>query len=97
MALNVALTPGSYTEVEIDFGSTPVYSKIITVTDATVSGSSRVIVKALAEDATDTKKDEWQFDVIQMVPEVGTGEFYLHCLAVPGPVMGKRKIIYSVT
>lgn len=87
---------GTWTEVEIDFGSTPVYSKTFTVTDGTVSGTSKVAVVPCGKIATGGSEDDWEWDGISFAANPGAGSFRVMANASPGPVAGKRKISYQV-
>lgn len=86
----------SITEVEIDFGSTPVYNKKFTVTAAGVTPSSKIMVTPSGDVPTGLTDDEWEWDVIGLAAKPGSGSFTLHACAIPGPVSGKRKILYTV-
>lgn len=88
---------GTWTEVEIDFGSLPVYDKTLTVTDAAVTGTSKVVVVPSGNAPTGLTADEWLWDTITFAALAGTGQFTLYATPNPGPVMGKRKIFYQVT
>lgn len=96
-------TPGQvkfsavWTEAEIDFGSTPVWGGEFTVVDANVSGSSKVAVVPSGNAPTGLTSDEWTCDLITFAAKGGSGQFTLYAAAHPGPVSGKRKILYQVT
>lgn len=92
----VAAGGASWTEVEVDFGSTPVYSKTFTVTDASVSGASKVAVVPCGKVATGGSEDDWEWDGITFAANPSAGSFHLMAAAFPGPVAGKRKISYQV-
>ena len=86
----------TWTEVEIDFGSKPVYSKTFAITDGTVSGTSKIVVAPCGKPATGGFEDDWEWDNISLAANPGTGTFSLMAAAMPGPVSGKRKVQYSV-
>lgn len=86
----------TWTEIEIDFGSKPVYSKTFAVTDGTVSGTSKIQVVPCGKPATGGFEDDWEWDNISLAANPGTGTFNLMAAAMPGPVSGKRKVQYSV-
>lgn len=88
---------GSWTEAEVDFGSTPVYSKTFTVTDATATGTSKIVVSPSGTVATGRVGDDWEWDAIIFAALPATGTFTLTALAEPGPVVGKRKIFYQIS
>lgn len=86
----------SWTEAEVDFGSTPVYDKTFTVTDASVSSSDKIAVVQSGSAATSRADGDALWDTIVYAATAGTGSFTLYALATPGPVVGKRKILYQV-
>lgn len=86
----------TWTEIEIDFGSKPVYSKTFAVTDGTVSGTSKIIIVPCGKPATGGFEDDWEWDNISLAANPGAGTFSLMASAMPGPVSGKRKVQYSV-
>lgn len=83
------------TQVEIDLGTTPVYSKSITVTAAACEPSFNVLVSPSADPATGRGVDDNLWDGLILSAVAGTGSFTLHVMAVPGPVSGKRNINYQ--
>lgn len=87
---------GTWTEAEVDFGSTPKYEASFTVTDGTVSGTSKIIVLPCGKAATGRTADDWQWDGVTLAATPGTGNFTLYAVALPGPVVGPRKIQYQV-
>lgn len=86
----------SWTEVEIDFGSAPTYSKSFTVTDGSVNAGSKIAVVPCGKVATGGSEDDWEWDGITFAANPGAGVFSLIAAAFPGPVIGKRKISYQV-
>jgi hypothetical protein len=86
----------TWTEVEIDFGTTPQYSTTFTITDAAVSSTSKVAVTSSGKIATGRAGDDWAWDAIMFSALPGTGNFTLTAFALPGPVAGKRKIQYQI-
>lgn len=94
---NLVISGGaSMTEVEVDFGNTPVYDKTITVTDAGITGSSKIMVTESGNPATGQGTGDTLWDSITYSAVAGTGSFTLYARPTPGPVMGKRKIYYTV-
>lgn len=85
------------TEVEIDFGSKPAWSATFTVTDAGVSPSSHILPVPSGAVATGRVGNDAEWDSLILSASPGTGSFILTAMAVPGPVVGKRKILYQVT
>ncbi|MEQ1709439.1 MAG: hypothetical protein ABL864_14020 [Terricaulis sp.] len=84
------------TEAEIDFGTTPVWSKSFTVTATGVTTGSHVIVTPSGTVATSRVGDDWAWDGLIFAAVPGTDEFTLTALAVPGPVVGARTVQYQV-
>jgi hypothetical protein len=88
--------PALWTEVEIDFGTTPVTSKSFTLTDAAVTASSNVAVVQSAAPATGRGTDDALWDSITYAAKPAAGSFTLHAYAT-GAISGKRKIFYQVS
>lgn len=86
----------TWTETEIDFGTTPQWSKTFTVTDAGVSGSSKITLCPSGNPATGRAGNDLEWDNLILGGLAGSGQFTLTALAVPGPVVGKRKVFYSI-
>lgn len=89
---NGALT---VSEVEIDFGATPVFNKVFTVTDSGVIASSKIIATQSGDAATDRDADENEMDFLILNCSPSSGQFTLNAIAIPGPVSGKYKINYQ--
>ena len=86
----------SWTEYEIDFGATPVYSKTFAIADGSVTGASKVIAVPCGKVATGGSEDDWEWDGLILAANPGAGTLNLITIALPGPVAGKRKIQYQV-
>jgi hypothetical protein len=82
-------------ETEIDFGAIPVFSKVFTVTDASISSTSEIIAVQSGRAATDKDADENEADFLVCNCTPGSGSFLLNVMALPGPVSGKFKINYQ--
>lgn len=91
-----AASGASWVEVEIDFGSAPVYGAEFTITDAAISAASKVQVLPCGKAATGRTADDWAWDgaAFAATPAVGSATCYAHFL--PGPIVGRRKVQYSV-
>ncbi len=87
---------GSWTEAEIDFGSDPVYEASFTITDAGISGTSKVQVLPCGKEATGRTADDWHWDGATFAANPGTGSATCFAVFTPGPIVGRRKIQYSV-
>ena len=86
----------SWTEVEIDFGTKPVYEASFTITDAAISGTSKVQVLPCGKAATGRTSDDWQWDGAAFAANPGAGSATCYVTFSPGPVVGPRKVQYSV-
>ena len=87
--------PTVATEVEIDFGTAPCWDATFTVTDAAVTGSSKILVFPSGNTATDRVGNDLAWDNILLGAVAGAGQFVVTAIAVPGPIVGKRKIYYQ--
>jgi hypothetical protein len=79
---------------EIDFGTVPVQSKRITVTDASITSASKIMVTPNGATATGRVGNDWEWDTIDFSVVAGTGDFLLTGTA-SGRIVGKRKIYYT--
>lgn len=86
----------SWTEVEIDFGTKPIFGNTFTVTDGSVSGTSKIIAVPSGNVATSRVGNDLEWDNLILGAIAGAGSFVLSALAFPGPVVGKRKVFYTV-
>lgn len=86
----------SWTETEIDFGSLPIKDKTFTITDAAVSGSSKIMVVPSGNVATSRVGNDLEWDNLLLGAIASAGSFILTALAFPGPIVGKRKVFYTV-
>lgn len=86
----------TWTEVEVDFGSTPRFDASFTIVDALVSASSKITAIPSGKAGTGRTDDDWQWDGIAMAASPASGQFTLYCYALPGPIVGPRKIQYSI-
>jgi len=90
------VTPAAWTEVEVDFGSTPTYDAQFTVVDAALTAAKKVAVLACGKAATGRTAGDDQWDAITYSALPAAGSMTVYAYANPGPVMGKRKIQYQV-
>lgn len=83
------------TEVEIDFGGidTPITSW--TITDASVSPTSKILVWPSPNPATGRIGNDWSVDQVTLSAESGTGILIVYA-ASPYRIIGPRKIYYQV-
>ena len=87
---------GTIVEVEVDFGSSPVYSAAVTVTDADVTLDSIIAVWQSGNAATGRTADDSEFDALVLSATPGEGQFTLRAVAIPGPIVGPRNILYMI-
>lgn len=94
-----ALTGGgsSWTEVEIDFGARPVYEAQFTITDASISATSKMQVLPCGKAATGRTADDWQWDGATFAARPSLGTALCYAVFTPGPIVGRRKVQYSVS
>ena len=87
---------GSWTEVEVDFGSAPVYGAEFVITDAAITAASKVQVLPCGKAATGRTADDWAWDGAAFAANPGAGSATCYAQFLPGPIVGKRKVQYSV-
>jgi hypothetical protein len=95
-ATEARLALANWTEVEIDFGTVSRDSKRFTITDSRVAASSRVAVVPSGATATGRAPGDMEWDSLTLAALPASGSFVVYAVANPGPVVGKRKILYSV-
>jgi hypothetical protein len=84
------------TEVEIDFGSSPISSKSFTITDAAVTApTKKILVYTSPKVATGRLGNDWELDTPFFSAAAGTGNFTLSA-SFPHLVVGKRNIYYQI-
>lgn len=87
------------TSVELDFtpgGTTPCYSKEFAVVDARVAPSSRILVFQSGDTATGRVGNDLAWDQLLLGAVAGTGQFTISALATPGPISGRRVVLYQI-
>jgi hypothetical protein len=88
----------SWTSTEVDFGSDkPVYSATFTVTDNSCAADSKIAVISSGDAATGRAAGDDLWDSITYSAIPAAGFFTLYANSNPGPVAGKRKILYSIS
>lgn len=90
------VSPLTTTETELDFGSSPVAGAHFTVTDASVSGTSKIMVMPSGNAPTGGYSDTWEWDSITFAAKAGTGSFTVYASVGTGTVSGKYKVFYTV-
>lgn len=92
-------TPGagsvSFTEVEVDFGTTPVRSKNFNIVDATVTAATKIMAMQSGSAPTGKNADDNEMDKIDFVCASKAGSFDVYATVIDGiMVAGKYKILY---
>ena len=95
-AVNDTVKYVTLTEVEVDFGTTPQWSRSFTITDADCTPSATVIAHQVSTAATGRVGNDAEWDQILLAVSPGAGSFTLTALAVPGPVVGARRVAYQI-
>jgi hypothetical protein len=87
----------SWTKYELDFGSAAgITEKTFIITDAACTGTSKVIVVASGETATNRSAGDALFDAIVYAATPGTGQFTLYANSPTSSITGKRYIYYTI-
>ena len=86
----------AWTSVEIDAGSRPVYEMLAVIADAAISASNKIVLAPDATAPAGRTSDDWQWDGASLAGIAGTGQFTLYATFNPGPIVGKRNILYQV-
>ncbi len=84
-------------ETEIDFGALPCWSKQFVITDARVLSTSLVTVLQSNNVATGRIGDDAEWDQLMLSARAQAGQFTVTCCPHPGPIVGKRKILYGIS
>ncbi len=84
------------TMIQVNFGTAPVRTKTFTVTDATVTTSSRLMITQSGTAATGRQADENEMDAILFSGVPGSGQFTLIANTFTGPVTGLYNVNYIV-
>lgn len=86
--------PINMAEIEVDFGTFPVRSKKFTITEQSITSTSKIIATPSGSVATGRVGDDYEWDSINFTAKPNTGTFTLTGLA-SGLIRGKRKILYT--
>lgn len=85
----------AWTEIEVDFGTAPTWSKAFNVTLTGLTSSNIIIAVPSGKPATGRSPGDDEWDGIMYSANPTTDAFTLVAIAFPGPVEGKRKVLYS--
>ncbi len=84
------------TEVTLDFGATPVFSKTFTILDAAITAGTPILVGSSGNMPAGVSFDEHEMDALYCVATCAVnGTITLLAVATPGPIAGTRNIIYK--
>lgn len=86
----------TWTEADVDFGTDPAYDASFIIIDAAITAAKKVIVLPSGKAADGRTADDWQWDGAAFAANPGTGSATVYATFSPGPIVGKRKIQYSV-
>lgn len=93
----VAGSPPTVTAVEVDFTQAhPVYEAEFTIVDALVTPATNIVVSQSGATATGRVGNDLAWDQILLGAVAGTGQFTLTAQAHPGPITGRRVILYQL-
>lgn len=101
ITINAAAGGGSFTvtQVEVDFGATPVADAIFVITNGSVTASSKIIASVAYDAPTGKDLDELECDdLVIKAGNCSTGQFEMYIHAADGSYLhDKFKINYSFT
>ncbi len=83
------------TEVEIDFGGTPVSESSFLIIDANISLSSKIIVSPSGNVAAGRVGNDYSWETFSFSATSGKGNFTLYANCSNGFLVGRRKIYYT--
>ena len=86
---------GTFSEVEIDFGTVALRTKVFSITDAASTSTSKIVAVQSGKAATGRAADENEMDCIQFSVLPGTGSFSLYAYT-SSFVSGKYKVNYTI-
>ena len=89
----------SVTPIELDFtpgGTTPVYEREFVVVDSRATTSSRILVFQSGATATGRVGNDLAWDQLLLGAVAGSGQFTITALATPGPISGRRVVLYQI-
>lgn len=81
-------------ETEVDFGTKPTTDATFTITDASITPASKIVVVESGNPATGRADGDSLWDSISYAAKAATGQFTLYAKA-SGAVAGPRKLYYS--
>jgi hypothetical protein len=90
------LVGGNTSETEIDFGTAPVGSASFVVAAVGCTPTSKVMVWPSSKTATGRVGNDAEWDQLILSAVPGTDQFTINALAVPGPVSGRRVVMFQI-
>jgi hypothetical protein len=81
-------------QIEIDFGLTPIDEKDFTIVNALITPTTNIIAQIAYVAPTNKELDELEFDSFDFRCVAGTGSFTLHARSLEGYVSEKFKVNY---
>ncbi len=97
--IDASVTSSTIKQTEIDFGSTPINSKIFTITEASATATSKILVSVAYDAPTGKELDELEMDTLYVTAgNASAGQFDLIVSAIDGSYLhDKFKINYLIT
>jgi len=89
-------TTSTSTEIEVDFGASPVTDASFTIVDGSCVPTSKIRPVLSGKAATSRTYGDAQWDGLQFAALAGTGQFTLFALCLTGSVVGKRIVFYTL-
>lgn len=83
-------------QVEIDFGTTPVSEASFTIADASVTATSKILGMVAYVAPTGKDLDELDMDGLDLKFGPGVGQFTIYARGMDGYVADKFKVSYQV-
>ena len=83
-------------EVEIDFGSTPIYSKTFTIVNSIISTNDKIMAFFSSNPATGRVGNDAEWDAISFSSVANAGTFSLTATSINGAVVDRRNIFYTI-
>lgn len=87
---------GTFGEYEADFGASGKDEGSFTVTEASCTSASKILVSVSGNAPTSKDQDELEMDSFTMWALPGSGSFTLFMRSVEGPVHDKFKVFYTL-
>ena len=88
--------PPSWTAIEIDFGASS-KGKSFTITDAASLTTSKIAVVEDGRPATGRVGNDVEWDQLALAAVPADGTFVLSAIPYPGPIGGKRRVLYAIS